>query len=68
MATPEHLPSGYPVAAHNSAWQDASSRLGLLSADGEVRLIDGTDHMIQLLRPHAVVRAVADILQREPVS
>jgi pimeloyl-ACP methyl ester carboxylesterase len=64
MAKPEHLPSGYPVAAHNSAWRDASSRLGSLSADAEVRFLDDTDHMVQLLRPDAVVRAVTDILQR----
>jgi pimeloyl-ACP methyl ester carboxylesterase len=64
MAKPEHLPSGYPVAAHNSAWRDASSRLRLLSADAEVRLLDDTDHMIQLLRPDAVLRAVTDVLQR----
>jgi pimeloyl-ACP methyl ester carboxylesterase len=64
MAKPEHLPSGYPVAAHNAAWRDASSRLGWLSADAEVRLLDDTDHMIPLVRPDAVVRAVADVLQR----
>lgn len=60
----ENVPNGYPVAAHNFAWQQASARLAQCSRHGEWQLLDDTDHMVQLNRPEQVMQAIMALLAR----
>ena len=68
--SPSQVPSDYPVDAHNAAWLSASSRLSNLSSNSVTKVLTDTDHMIQLVRPEAVVEAIVELEQilRELVS
>lgn len=55
-------PRGYPVAEHNAAWIQASSRLVGRAATSSVQVVEDCDHMIPLRHPHLVVTSLEELL------
>jgi pimeloyl-ACP methyl ester carboxylesterase len=55
------VPPTYPIDAHNRAWQAASSNLTTLSSRSSLRLVEDSDHLIQLARPELVAEAVREL-------
>ena len=45
-------------------WQILQGELAALSSDGELRMIKGASHMIQVDRPDAVTDAILDVVAR----
>jgi pimeloyl-ACP methyl ester carboxylesterase len=57
-------PSDYPIADHNAAWVESSSRLAELSADSDLTILERCDHMIHLRQPDVVVDAVLRVIEK----
>jgi len=59
--SPEQVPPDYPVDAHNLAWCISSSKLSNLSSNSVTKILDDTDHMVQLACPQEVVKAIVQL-------
>lgn len=60
----DSAPEGYPIEAHNLAWQHASAKLAEVSVQGQCQLLDNPDHMVPLQQPEMVIAAIRQLLQQ----